>query len=151
MKKIMKQVNIFSVRSKIRMPVIDTIIIFGAADSKDKHHELGVRYLEGVNNGEYLLPSLALLEFDIILKNRGFTFAQRMEKQALLLADYPNLDANILTISPIVFYNLARLESEYNLDYFDAGICAQALQNDGIVITPDKKIAAVKEIRTIWG
>jgi predicted nucleic acid-binding protein len=132
------------------MPVVDTVIIFGAADTKDKYHELGVKYLEGVNNGEYLIPSLALVEFDIILKNRGYSFAERMEKHALLLADYPYLDANILNFSPIVFYNLARLESEYNLDYFDAGICAQALQHDGIIITPDRKIAAVKEIKTQW-
>jgi len=133
------------------MPVIDTVIIFGAADTKDKYHEVGVKYLEGVNNGEYLIPSLALLEFDIILKSRGFTFTQRMEKQALLLADFPNLDEYVLSISPIVFYNLARLESEYNLDYFDAGICAQAFQHDGVIITPDKKIAAVNGIKTQWG
>ena len=76
----MKQANQFSVEREIRMPVTDTVIIFGAADTKDKYHEVGVKYLEGVNNGEYLIPSLALLEFDIILKSRGFTFAQRMEK-----------------------------------------------------------------------
>lgn len=133
------------------MPVIDTLILFGAADSKDKYHEYGVKYLEGVNKGLYSLPSLALMEFDIVLKSKGFNFVERMEKHALLLADFPNIEKYIVNLSPSVLYNLARLEDEYKLDYFDAGICAQALQVDGIVITVDKKIAAIKEIKTEWG
>ncbi|MHA1267612.1 MAG: type II toxin-antitoxin system VapC family toxin [Candidatus Helarchaeota archaeon] len=132
------------------MAVIDTIIIFGAADTKDKYHKLGLQYLQGVNEGEYLIPSLALLEFDIVLKSKGFSFEERMEKHALLLSDFPKIEKHLLKLSPIVLYNLARIEEEYNLDYFDAGICAQALQDDGIVITPDKKISTVKEIKTQW-
>ena len=133
------------------MPVVDTLIIFGAADTEDKHHKLGLKYLERVNAGTYLLPSLALMEFDIFLKSKGFSFEERMEKHALLLSDFPNIEKKVVKLSPIVLYNLARIEDEYNLDYFDAGICAQALQIDGIVITPDKKISAVKEIKTQWG
>jgi len=133
------------------MPVVDTLVLFGAADTRDKHHNLGLKYLEGVNEGKYLLPSLALLEFDIVLKCKGFSFEGRMEKHALLLSDFPNIEKNIVKISPIVLYNMARIEDEYGLDYFDAGICAQALQVDGIVVTPDKEISAVKEIKTQWG
>lgn len=132
------------------MPVIDTIIMFSCADTKSKYHEKGVKYMNEVNNGNCLLPSLALIEFDIALKSRGFSFEERMERQTLLLSDFPNIEKNMIEVSPIVMYNLARLEKEYNLDYFDAGICAQALQIDGIVITPDKKISYVKEINTEW-
>lgn len=132
------------------MPVIDTIIIFSAADTESKYHKLGLKYLEYVNIGKFSLPSLALMEFDIVLKSRGFSFEERMEKQALLLSDFPNLEKHMIKLSPIVLYNTARLENEYNLDYFDAGICAQALQEDGIVITPDKKISFVKEVKTQW-
>ena len=132
------------------MVVIDTIVIFSASDTKNKYHKKGLKYLHDVNDGDFLLPSFALMEFDIVLKNRGFSFEERMEKYALLLSDFPNIEKKILKISPIVLYNTARLENEYNLDYFDAGICAQALQDDGKIITKDKKISFVKEVKTQW-
>jgi len=132
------------------MPVIDTVVIFAAADTKDKYHEIGLKYLKGVNEGLYLIPSFALIEFDIILKSKGFSIKERMEKYALLISDFPKIEKYVVKVTPSTMYDLARLEKEYNLDYFDAAISAQSLQIDGIVITTDKKISNIKEIKTIW-
>ncbi|MHA1145494.1 MAG: type II toxin-antitoxin system VapC family toxin [Candidatus Helarchaeota archaeon] len=132
------------------MPVIDTIVIFSAADTKNKYHQIGLKYLKKANDGKCFIPSLALMEFDIVLQSRGFSYKERMEKHSLLLADFPKLEKNIIPIAPVVLYNIARLESKYELDYFDAGICAQSLQADGIIITPDRKISSIKEVSTFW-
>jgi len=146
----MKQVNIYLGGKINNMPVIDTVVIFAAADTKDKYHKIGLKYLQGVNEGLYFMPSFALMEFDIILKSKGYSFEERMEKYALFISDFPKIEKYIIEITPLTLYNLARFEYRYNLDYFDAAICAQSLQVDGIVITPDKEIKEVDEIETIW-
>jgi len=39
---------------------------------------------------------------------------------------------------------------EYKLDYFDAGVAAEALQHDGIVISTDKAFDKIPYIKRKW-
>lgn len=132
------------------MPVLDTVVLFATADSNDKHHERAKTHLRRVGEPEVYLSALALFEFDITLKSRGFTFEQRMEEYALLLRDYPNLDRKVTTLSPSTFYLTSRLEEETNLEYFDAGIAAEALQLDASVISTDRAFNRVEGLTRTW-
>lgn len=132
------------------MPVLDTVVLFATADSKDKHHGRARRHLQRIGEPDVYLGAFALFEFDIILKSRGFTFEQRMEKYALLLRDYPSLDQKVAKVSPATFYLTSRLEQETNLEYFDAGIAAEALQWDGSVISTDRAFDKVEGLARMW-
>ena len=132
------------------MPLLDTVVLFGTADSKDKHHEQAKKHLQRISKREVYLGAFALLEFDVTLKSRGFSFEQRMEKHALLLRDYPDLDRKVGRLSPSVFYLTSMLEEEMEIEYFDAGIAAEALQLDGMVISTDRAFDRVERLTRIW-
>ena len=59
------------------MPVLDTIVLFGGMDPRGPSHSVSVRYLRLLENPEYYLAGFAILEYDIVLKSRGFSPRQR--------------------------------------------------------------------------
>jgi predicted nucleic acid-binding protein len=132
------------------LPILDTVVLFAAADLKDKHHELATKHLQEIGDPQVYLGTFALFEFDITLKSRGFTFGQRLEKHALLLRDYPLLDRKIAGLSPSTFYLVSKLEEETDLEYFDAGIAAEAMQLDGLVISTDRAFDKVEGLTRAW-
>lgn len=126
------------------------MVLFGTADSKDKHHEQARKYLRRISEPEMYLGAFTLFEFDVTLKSRGFSFEQRMETHALLLRDYPDLDRKVTTLTPSVLYFTSRLEEELQLEYFDAGIAAEALQLDGSVVSTDRAFDRVEGLTRNW-
>jgi predicted nucleic acid-binding protein len=129
---------------------LDTVVLFASADSKDKHHERAGEHLQEIGEADVFLGAFALFEFDIILKSRGFTFAERTEKHALLLRDYPALDQKVAKVTPSTFYLTSKLEDEAALEYFDAGVAAEALQLDGLVVSTDRAFDRVVGLTRIW-
>lgn len=132
------------------MPVLDTVVLFATADSNDKHHERAKKHLRLIDEPQVYLGAFALFEFDITLKSRGFTFEQRMEKYASLLGDYPALEQKVTKFNPSTFYLVSRLEEETDLEYFDAGIAAEALQMDGSVVSTDRAFDKVEGLTRTW-
>jgi predicted nucleic acid-binding protein len=132
------------------LPILDTVVLFGTADSKDKHHEQARKHLRRISEPEMYLGAFALFEFDVTLKSRGFSFEQRMETHALLLGDYPDLDRKVSRLTPSVLYVTSRLEEELHLEYFDAGIAAEALQLDGSIVSTDKAFDRVEGLTRSW-
>jgi predicted nucleic acid-binding protein len=132
------------------LPLLDTVVLFGTADSKDAHHEHASKHLRRISEPEIYLATFALLEFDIVMKSRGLSFEERMQKHASLLRDYPELDRKVATISPGTFYLASALGHEADLEYFDAGVAAEAIQLDGIVVSTDRAFDRVDGLRRIW-
>lgn len=132
------------------MPVLDTVVLFGTADSNDEHHERAKRHLRSVSEPGVYLGMFALMEFDIVMKSRGLTFEDRMEKHASLLRDYPELDQKVTSVTPAVMYLTSRLEGEAKLEYFDAGVAAEALRLDGTVISTDRAFDRVEGLKRLW-
>ena len=132
------------------MPLLDTVVLFGTADSNDQYHERARRHLRRVSEPGVYLGTFALIEFDITMKSRGLTFRNRMEKHASLLRDYPELGHKVASLSPATMYLVSRLEEEANLEYFDAGIAAEALQLDGAVISTDRAFDRVAGLKRSW-
>ncbi len=133
------------------MPVIDTMVLFAAANTKEKWHLIGKTALTLVNiDKNWWVPSFSLLEFDLVLKSREYTPEERMEKYSLLLHDFPNIIEASYPVTPLILHEVSRLESIYDLDYFDAGVVATSLALDGKVATKDKQIQKISEVESLW-
>ncbi len=132
------------------MPVIDTMVLFATADTQHKWHKSSKKALELVNrDNKWLVPSFALMEFDLTLKSRSFTSEERMNKYSLLMLDYPNLNTKVYPITPAILHETSRIEELYDLDYFDAGMVATSLNWDGQIATIDKQILKISEIEGV--
>ena len=134
----------------IPLPVLDTIVLFAASDRKDVRHGKALSHLKALEEEDFYIASFALLEFDIVLKSRGFKHEERMEKYALLLKDFPSSGVKVLTLNPSTLYLAARIEKELGMDYFDAGVVAEALRHDGVVISTDTAFDRVNGLKRRW-
>ena len=132
------------------MPILDTVVLFGAADSKDVAHEKSKRFLARLEEPVYYLAGFALFEFDIVMKSRGFSYRERMLQHALLAKDYPAATVKVRSVSPSVLFLAARIEGEEGTDYFDAGVAAEAKSLDGRVVSNDRVFDGLKGLRRIW-
>ena len=132
------------------MPVLDTVVLFGAADPKDPLHEKAGSYLARLNETSYYLASFALIEFDIVMKSRGLTPRERMVLHALLARDYPASTSKVSPLAPTTLYLAARIEGEERIDYFDAGVGAEALALDGKVVSTDRVFDKLEGISRLW-
>lgn len=132
------------------MPVLDTVVLFAAADEEDSRNEVAAGYLDDLRERGFLLASYSLVEMDVVFKSRGYSSERRMTQQALLLKDFPELTGNVHPITPATVYLGVGLEQEYGLDYFDAMVGAEALEHDGRVVSTDGAFDRVGEIERIW-
>ena len=132
------------------MPVLDTVVLFAAADRKDKHNSVAINHMKNLSRKNYRLSTFAMLEFDMVLKSRGFSFDERMEKAALLIKDFPLATKRLSSITPATIYLTARLEKELSMEYFDAGVASEALQTDGVVISIDRIFDKVPNLKRVW-
>lgn len=132
------------------MPILDTIVLFGAMDPKDPAHRESLRYLSLLDNPEYYLAGFALLEYDIVLKSRGFMPRERMTYHAVLSKDFPNLTTKTRQLSPEAMYMTAMIEEEKSLDYFDAGVAAETKLFDGRVVSKDPVFEKLPGVTRIW-
>lgn len=132
------------------MPILDTVVLFGAADTKDPAHDKAKRFLARLEESDYYLASFAMLEFDIVMKSRGLSNEQRMLQHALLAKDYPASTGKVRPLSPTVLYLAARIEGEEGTDYFDAGVAAEAMSFDGFVVSTDRIFDRIKGLKRIW-
>ncbi len=126
------------------------MVLFGAADPKDHAHEKSVGYLARLAQPDYYLAGFALVEFDIVMKSRGFSYRERMLRHALLARDYPMSTGKVRPISPTTLYLAAKMEGEEAADYFDAGVAAEAKALDGLVVSTDRFFDEIKGIRRVW-
>src|SRR5437667_10630647 len=90
-------------------------------DPRDTSHSESVHYLRLLENPEYYLAGFATLEYDIVLKSRGFSPRQRMTYHAVLSHDFPTLISTTRRLSPEIMYMTAQHEQEGGVDYLDAG------------------------------
>jgi predicted nucleic acid-binding protein len=130
------------------MPILDTVVLFGAADPMDRFHKSAVSFLSKLGSS-FLLGTFAIMEFDVVLKSSGLSNTKRMEEMTLLTRDFPNIGRSIHRVSPTTFYLAALFEEEFRLDYFDALIAAEATEHDGIVVSSDRELDRIPNLRRI--
>jgi len=72
MKMLTRLLNISLAESDV-MPVLDTVVLFATADEGDDRHHKASSYTQSLEKKNLYLAGFALLEFDIVLKSRGYS------------------------------------------------------------------------------
>ena len=98
----------------------------------------------------YFIAGFALFEFDIVMKSRGFSFRERMLRHALLARDYPASTSKTRPLSPTTLYLAADIEGTQGIDYFDAGVAAEAKALDGLVVSTDPIFDKLHGLERVW-
>lgn len=132
------------------LPILDTVVLFAAADEDDSRNEIAEKFLRSLQNGNNLIASYSLVEMDIVLKSRGCDSEKRKLQQGLLLKDFPGAKERVHPLSPETIFLGASLEKKYDLDYFDAMIAAEALEHDGEIASTDEAFDRVQELERVW-
>jgi predicted nucleic acid-binding protein len=124
------------------MPILDTQVLFAAADDTDRFHEDAKLHLSRLST-RTLLGTFALAEFDIVLKSYGYSASQRSEELLLLIRDYPSVASRVHQVFPSTFVLASRIEDSLDLDYFDSLIAAESVEHDGTVVSSDREFDRV--------
>lgn len=124
------------------MPVLDTVVLFAAANPLDRHHADASSHLARVGK-RVKVAAAGLLEFDLVLKARGYSSSSRMREFKNLIGGFPETEGAPGTLAPRTLYVAAAIEGGFGLDYFDALIAAEALVFDGKLVSSDRDFDGV--------
>lgn len=130
------------------MPVLDTQVLFAAADDEDRFHEAARSCLEGLSS-RVVLGTFTLAEFDIVLKSSGYTSKERGDELLLLLKEFPFAASCVHHVSFSTFVLASDIEASLGLDYFDALIAAESIEHDGAVVSSDREFDKVPGLTRI--
>lgn len=130
------------------MPIIDTVVLFAAADRSDRVHLKATAQLRKLGRG-LLLGTFALMEFDVVLKSRGFSGKERRDEMTLLTIDFPRVATSVHPITPRTLYLGSLYEERFGLDYFDSLLAAEASEHDGAMVSTDREFDRIPGLRRI--
>lgn len=129
------------------MPVADTEVLF-TLRSGDPRHQKVARLLG--SRADIVVPDVALLEFQIVLRARGRKPAEL--KTAMLALREILSRHNVKEVKTISSSSLAlrcELEEKYGLSYFDSLVAVAALTVDRKVVSSDKAFDAVPGLERV--
>ncbi len=128
------------------MKIIDTVVIIGSLDTTNRLHAQCMVYLDGVFFGrENYVPMTAILEADLVMKARGYSYEERRVSWNALGYKIPS--EKVIANSPSSMRAAIDLQ-EKGMDYFDSLIASLAMELGAKVLTTDQVIKAVVE--TEW-
>ncbi len=130
------------------MPVLDTVVLFAAANPADKYHADASSHLARVGR-RVKVAAAGLLEFDLVLKARGYSPSSRMREFRSMIEGFPEIEDASGTFAPRTLYVGAAIEEGFGLDYFDALIAAEALVFDGKLVSSDRDFDSVPGLERI--
>jgi len=126
--------------------LLDTVVLAGALNPADRYHTRAEAHLEGLSREPQLfIPAVVLIEFDLLMKARGYSPSERHETWFELTPKIPT--EKILSPTTVSAASAALLEQD-GLAYFDALVAAQAQELDAEVVTTDQAMA--RHVSTIW-
>jgi predicted nucleic-acid-binding protein len=128
------------------MRLIDTVALIGYLNSGDREHRRSVEHITQVSSDDdVFVPDLSLIEADLVMKTRGYSYSEREISWRALETKIPSPKIAVHSISSI--YSALDLQEE-GMDYFDSLLTSLARETDSTVITTDKAIAAA--VKTEW-
>jgi len=127
--------------------LIDTVVLIGYLNPKDREHKRSKEHISDVisEDGETFVPNTSLIEADLVMKIRGYTYSEREVSWRTLESKVPT--HRVLQNSVSSIYSALRYQ-EQGLDYFDSLIASLARETNSTVITTDKMIGTI--VDTEW-
>lgn len=92
-----------------------------------------------------MVPSVAILEADLVMKARGYSYEERRISWQALEHEIPTPKLIPNSVSSI---RAALNLQEGWMDYFDSLVASLALEKEAVVITNDREIGRV--VKTEW-
>jgi predicted nucleic acid-binding protein len=130
------------------VPILDTAVLFAAADPADKYHDDAARHLGSVG-AEAIVAGSGLIEFDLVLRARGHPPAARRAEFKRLIAEFPEVETAVGRVKPRTMYVATSLEEGFQLGFFDSLIAAEALAFDGKIVSSDRDFDLVPGLKRI--
>ncbi len=128
------------------MRLVDTVALIGYLNSRDREHRRSLEHIPQISSDDdVFVPDLSLIEADLVMKIRGYTYSEREISWRALETKIPTSRIAMHSVSSI--YSALKLQEE-GMDYFDSLITSLARETSSIVITTDRAIAAAVE--TEW-
>ncbi len=120
------------------MKLLDTVVIIGSLDRTSKLHHRCMEHLDSVQEeGGTLVPAVAILEADLVMKSRNYRFEERRVSWHALEYKIPTSKILANSISSI---RTALNLQEKGMDYFDSLISSLAIEHKATVVTTDHVI-----------
>ncbi len=128
------------------MKLLDTMVIVGALNPNDAHHKKASTYLDRLGKlAEISIPDSTLIEFDLLMKARNYTEAERETTWLELSPKIPR--EKVMGMSVTALATASALQAE-GMGHFDSLVTGLAMELRATVITDDKAIAA--KIKSEW-
>ena len=128
------------------MRLLDTIVIVGALNVRDRHHGKASKYLEMLAmDNDVVVPLSTLIEFDFLMKARDYTDEERKTSWIELASKIS--PQKVIAQTASTFVRASELQKE-GMGYFDSLITALAQELNSSVVTYDKQIA--RHVETEW-
>jgi len=122
--------------------ILDTVALVSYIEPNDPFHEDGKKHVRSVTTtDEVFVPSVALLELDIILKSRGFSYDERKRIFELLSAPIPS--EKVLRLTTSILKRAVELDrvASWRRHYFDVLIASLAREYAADVVTTDIRMS----------
>jgi predicted nucleic acid-binding protein len=128
------------------MKLLDTVVLIGFLNPKDRAHQRSVGHLRKVSSEDVVLvPAVTLVEADLVMKLRGYTDSEREISWRALEGEVPS--DKVVPNSAASILGAVALQRQ-GLDYFDSLVASLAREMGAIVITTDRAIGDAVE--TEW-
>ena len=129
------------------MKLIDTVVLIGYLNPKDREHKRSNEHVDSVTSedSDVFVPNTSLIEADLVMKVRGYTYLEREVSWRALESKVPT--SRVLQNSVSSVYSALRYQ-EQGLDYFDSLIASLARETNSTIITTDKMIDTI--VDTEW-
>jgi predicted nucleic acid-binding protein len=121
------------------------MVLVSAMNPGNKDHKTGMAYLKGLRTSESIrIPTSSLIEFDLVMRNNGYTESESAETWIALAAF---VERNFIATTLSAHWAAAGMRVK-GLTYFDSLIAALAKEMSATVITRDAEIS--KHVDTEW-
>ena len=127
------------------MKLLDTVVFVSALNPDERHHKTAITHLKSLRTDQdVFVPTSTLTEFDIALRNNGYTRSEIFETWQALA---PMIGRKLTPTTPTA-HQMAAMLRLGGMQYFDSLITALAQEMKAIVITRDTEI--IKRVETAW-
>jgi predicted nucleic acid-binding protein len=122
-------------------------VLIGYLNPKDREHKRSNEHISRVTSegGDIFVPNTSLIETDLVMKIRGYTYSEREVSWRAVESKVPA--SRVLQNSVSSIYSALRYQDQ-GLDYFDSLIASLARETNSTVITTDKTIGTI--VDTEW-
>jgi predicted nucleic acid-binding protein len=126
------------------MKLIDTVVIIGFLNKKDRLHMRSFEHLQRISSrDDVFVPVTSLIEADLLMKISGYSDSERHTSWGALESEIPN--KKVLPNSTSSIQRALELQKK-GIDYFDSLVASLARETGSAVITTDKRIGEIVDV-----